>query len=257
MIRNVKQFISYYTTLDEPVEYHGLKIYPIKVRDYYNFVIYSSVLNIDKDSIEDLNVIQMNYLDFLVFHAMKDETFIDDTKTVTNGQLIYEKLMGVFSLFLHASEVSINITQNKHIVIVCDGVEINAQTFDDIRKIIMYQNLIDYDDTYVNPEIKAAYDEYWATKNKDIIAPDLEHRIADFTAMTGVLKKDVLDMSYREFEMAFDAAKDKLEYQIAKTGEMSGMIKFKNPIEHWIFKRKKSKYEGVFTDYGDFKKKII
>lgn len=256
MIQNVRQYVSYYTTLDEPVEYNNLKIYPVKVRDYYNFFICSSVLNIDKDSIEDLDVIQMNYLDFLVFRCMKDQSVADKTN-VTNGQLMYDKLMGILGLCLHTEKVNFGISADQHVVLICDGVEINAQTFDDIRRIIMYQNLIDYDDSYINPDIKAAYDEYWKVKNKDIIMPDLEQRMADLTAMTGITKKDILDMTYREFEMAFNAAKDKLEYQIAKTGEMSGMVKFKNPIEHWIFKRKKNKYDGVFTTYSDFKDKIV
>ena len=250
MIDNVKQYISYYVTLDLPVDYKGLKIYPITVRDYYDFAICADVLNIDKDSIQDLDVITMNYLDFLVFYCIKNSD-------ANNSQFFYEKLISILTLCLKPNKIQIGISENQHAVILCDDIEINAQDFDDIRKIIMYQNYVEYDDTYVNPDIKAAYDEYWRVKNKDIIMPNLEERMADTTAMTGLCKKDILDMTYREFEMVFNAAREKLEYQINKTGEMSGMVKFKNPIEHWIFKRKKSKYEGVFTDYGEFKKKII
>lgn len=255
MIKNVKQYVSYYTTLDIPVEYKGLKLYPITVRDYYDFAIYSSVLTIDKDSVEDLEVISMNYLDFLIFYCMRDNT-VDEQMQATKGQITYEKFIGILKLCLHCEDIQYNLSEGNHAKLVIDNVLITAQDFDELRKLIMYQNLIDYDDAFVNPEIREAYNEYWSVKNKDIIMPDLEQRIADTTAMTGISKKDILNMTYREFEMVFDAAKERLEYQINKTAEMSGFVKFKNPIDHWIYKRKRSKYEGVFTKYDDFKNKM-
>ena len=52
-------------TNDEPVNFKGLMIYPVKMRDYFKYNICSQVLDIDKNSIPDEKVISMSYLDFL------------------------------------------------------------------------------------------------------------------------------------------------------------------------------------------------
>lgn len=51
-----------------------------------------------------------------------------------------------------------DLGSNKHSIIV-DGVEINKDDFDILRKIVPYQNMPDYDDEYIDPDLKADLEE--------------------------------------------------------------------------------------------------
>lgn len=51
---------------DEPVQYKKLNIYPVRVYDYLNFYSYLDCLQIDKNSVPDIKVISMSYLDYLI-----------------------------------------------------------------------------------------------------------------------------------------------------------------------------------------------
>lgn len=51
---------------DEPVKFNKLDIYPIRVSEYLDFYNYIDCLQIDKNSVPDVNVISMSYLDYLV-----------------------------------------------------------------------------------------------------------------------------------------------------------------------------------------------
>ena len=46
-------------TNDEPINFCGLVIYPILLKNYYDFCIYSNVLTIEKNSTNDPKIISM------------------------------------------------------------------------------------------------------------------------------------------------------------------------------------------------------
>lgn len=270
MIENVKKFVAPYVALDDPIPYKDLLICPVSVRNSSDFMFYADVLCTEKNSISDFEVIQMNYLDFVVDYLMQDKTVINEKLQYTMGDLYKEKLLLVLAMCIKDVQnimvykkdnhnilcIIVNVTDDKGNMVPCD-VHINAQEFDDIRRIIMYQNIYDYSDDYVNPEIKEAMEEYYKIVNKGMIDPELEDKIAALTAMTGLMKRDILTMTWREFQNVFSVSLSKLDYQISKTAELSGMVKFDKPIKHWVYQRQQDKYKDAFTSYDKFKKKII
>lgn len=259
MIQNVKKLVAMHTALDTPIPFKEILLNPVLVKDYYEFVSASDILMIDKTKYNDLDIIQMSYLDFLVNVILTDKTPIENHSDITMGAIATEKLISILTLCvdgLQREQIKVFLYQG-HNYLMLDKTTINGNEFDDLVKIIAYQNIYDYDDTYVSPDVQEAIDEYYRVKNKDYVLPELSAKIAAFTSMTGILKKDVKNMTYMEFEEVFHASMDRLEYQIARGAEMTGMVEFKQPIEHWFYKKKKSKYDGVFTNYESFKKKII
>ena len=85
-------------------------------------------------------------------------------------------------------------------------------------------------------------------KNKDSIEPPtLEELIVHLTAETGYPIDYVYGLSYRKFRMMLKSVEDKTEYKILKAAEMSGNVTFKEPIEHWIYKKKKDKFANAFA----------
>lgn len=257
MIENVKKFVAPYVALDDPIPYKDLFICPVSVRNSSDFMFYADVLCTEKNSIPDFEVIQMNYLDFVIDYLMQDKTVINEKLQYTMGDLYREKLLLVLSLCIKDVQDIKVYKKDNHNILLINEIPINAQEFDDIRRIIMYQNIYDYSDDYVNPEIKEAMEEYYKIVNKGMIDPELEDKIAALTAMTGLMKRDILTMTWREFQNVFSVSLSKLDYQISKTAELSGMVKFDKPIKHWVYQRQQDKYKDAFTSYDKFKKKII
>ena len=59
-------------SFDLPVPYKGLEIYPVKMFDWHEFLVCSSMLVIDKNNIPDVNIIQMSYFEFLLNIVRED-----------------------------------------------------------------------------------------------------------------------------------------------------------------------------------------
>lgn len=257
MIKDVEAIVNRFSAIDEPVPYKGLSIYPIKVREYYNFGVSYDILCIEKNDIPDIEIIQMSYLEFLYKKMFQDETIIDKKENLTAAMFNMSKFYTVLSLCLKVDFKDIECVEVEHKPkVIISGIEFDSKEFDEIRKIILHQNIHDYCDDYIDPDMRKAIDEYYSIKNRDLVMPELEDEMASLTAMTGVCKKDILDMTYREYKKVFHAALDRMDYQMAKTAELSGNVKFDKPIDHWVYKRKKNRYEDAFTSADGVKNKV-
>ena len=116
-------------------------------------------IEIDKNSINNIDVIQSSYLGFLMDYCFdeKEETEIES------------QLKTLLNLCLDAKYAIFTKDKGKHCIAICDeegNVEyvINTKEFDDLSKIILFQNNPSYDDRYVNPEVKEMLAEYYKVK---------------------------------------------------------------------------------------------
>lgn len=79
---------------DEAVNFKGIDIYPIKVSEYFEFYNYIDCLQIDKNSVPDVKVISMSYLDYLIS--------ISDA-----NNFYYSKMVLLLKLCLHLKDFSL------------------------------------------------------------------------------------------------------------------------------------------------------
>ena len=231
---------------DLPVDYSlgpnsTLKIYPVSVKDSEYFLYSKGILDIDKNSLPDVKIIQMSYLQFVFEYLMKDKENL-------------QKLVNILFLCLHFNKPFFNFDENGKILLIDKelNVVINEKQFDDIRSIILYQNLIDYDDEYINPELKAKLDEAQYLKSRNIVAPSLERKIAIITAHTGIDKKSQLEMTYRSHTLLFQEVYEETEY----TTMYPILFMFGNAdkTEQWIYKKKKGKFADQTISVSDYNK---
>lgn len=237
---NTELLTQQYLTFDKPVPFKSLQIYPVVLSDYYEFMWSHDILDIDKNSIPDAKVIKMTYLQFLI-------TLLEDS------EIIQEKLSNILEICLHIDldSVEVKFIDGKEMSI--DGEIISAKDFDMMRKVILYQNIPGYDDKYVDPEIKAMAQRYdnIVNKNSDNLEPPtLEGLIIALIAELGYTVEYVNNMTYRRFRLLLKSVEDKIEYKIMKSAEMGGMVSFKEPVEHWIYKKKKNKFANAFAQSG-------
>jgi len=150
-------------------EYEKLKllIKPVRLSEYLNFHIAVNCLSIDKNKIPDPKIISMSYLDFLFYLIDNDP----------NGNFYIQMLIEIFRLCLGIENGNIRCLKDQNDKInlkinikytYFDNEEekieyreeiIDKQDFDNIRKIILFQNIPDYDDTYIDPKVEQVLKE--------------------------------------------------------------------------------------------------
>ena len=233
-----------YFYFDEPVIYklnnYDLQIFPITVKQSEFFLHSIGLFSVDKNSAPNVEIIQMSYLRFILSVLIP----ADDTNL--------SKFTNLLSLCLHMDDPRIQITNaNKINLIEGEGkYSINELQFEDIRRIILYQNLIRFDDTYINPELKKAMQETDELKNKDIDDPTIERKMAIITAHTGLSKKEQMDMTYRSHSLLFEEVYNEVDFTTIRPA-----VAFRgndNKLEHWIFKKKKNKMDKYITQVDKY-----
>lgn len=242
-----------YFWLDEPVPYKLAKdkeilIYPIGVKDSELFLSCADLISIDKNSLSDAKFISMSYLEFITMNFIFNEN-------EQIAQVSRSKLGSLFKMCLHKeNNITIGFNERKKPVIYLEDCQILPKHFEDIRRIILYQNLIDFDDSYVSPDVREAVEELNELKNKNIEIPTMERKIAIITAHTGILKQSQLEMTYRTHSNLFKEVYGEVDYSTLRTAALIGNMfsKKQNEIEDWIYKKKHGKFDNYFVSKDEF-----
>lgn len=230
-----------YFYFDEPVPYkldeeHTIYIKPISVRDSQFFLDSVDLLTIDKNSLPNPAVIQMSYLQFII-----DVLLQGDIKKV-NMQKMQNLL--VLCLDMKRPMVYKNNKGKPYLVEGNNEYQITHKQFEDIKRIILYQNIPHFDDSYINPEAKAAMNQIDILKNQDYEDMTIERKMAIITSHTGVLKKDQLDMTYRSHCLLYEEVCGEVEFTTTRPVALFGGKGKELP--HWIHRKKKNKFNDYF-----------
>ena len=163
-------------------------------------------------------------------------------------------------MWINGWDVRFRISDDKVIWCLYDDeelVEIDDDQFDELRKVILLQNIYKYDDTEMSDDFRRVVEEYYRLKNKDIVLPTLEDRLMAVCVSSAYKLEELYTMPLRLFDALLEYSVDKLEYQVNKLivnlaqGKVEGLH-----LSHWVYKTKKDKYSEIFTDAQDLVKKV-
>ena len=218
-------------TFDDRIDYKGLLLYPVSIRKINKFLQSSSVIRIQKEYIPDKEIIKMSYLKFLM-------TNIDKEKEEYGESLTFDLLALCFMICMRIEEISIRlfIDEDGKAKLILNGVEIDENEFDYLRKLILYQNLPNYDDELMNPDLKNDLEQSDKIKNGGEETEDFEHLIANLVIGTGMNIDDVKNLPIRKFYIIGQVMDRKLHYSIYKQASVGGFVEFKQPITHYLKK---------------------
>lgn len=232
---NISFYEHTYFYFDIPVKYKladkELTIYPITVKDSEIFLSSIQVLNVDKNSMPSVEIIQMSYLEFMYKELFKENVNIDRMAIIAKYCLHME------NPYIGFDKKNKPYLEDKNL-----GIKIGSKQFEDIRRIILYQNLVHYDDEYVNPEIKQMMAEVDAVKNAGIDPPNIERKMAIITAHCGISKQEQMAMTYRSHCLLFEEVYGEVEFTTVRPIMLYAGKG--NEIDHWIYKKKKGKFDG-------------
>ena len=240
-----------YFYFDKPVPYKlsdttNIDITPISVYDSEVFLSSCDILQIDKNALNSVEIIQMSYLDFLLKVMLPTD----------KSGLLLDKLSNIFRLCLGMKTWKLKVKEKQKLSIVApdDSFEITGKQFDDIKRIILYQNVPHYDDTYIDPDLKKMMGEVDRLKNQGINVPTLERRMAIITAHCGIDKQTLMHYTMRSLQLLFEECAGEVEFTTLRPIMLyAGKAK---ELEHWIYKKKKDRLDGYITSVESYNKSM-
>ena len=240
-----------YFYFDKPVPYKlsdttHVDITPVSVYDSEVFLSSCDILQIDKNALNSVEIIQMSYLDFLLKVMLPTD----------KSGLLLDKLSNIFRLCLGMKTWKLKVKEKQKLSIVApdDSFEITGKQFDDIKRIILYQNVPHYDDSYIDPDLKKMMDEVDRLKSQGISAPNLERRMAIITAHCGVNKQTLMQYTMRSLQLLFEECAGEVEFTTLRPIMLyAGKAK---ELEHWIYKKKKDRLDGYVTSVESYNKSM-
>lgn len=249
---NIRKSISKY----EPVTAEGLTLYPIKVEEYYEFLI-------ARQSLE--------FMQQRLPVELMSEPLLSAYFKIDSGQVDGIEPTGLFTSALLALVLALRLkpglsveerlasfqqgifidqkdpTRLKHIRCYLNGeemIDITPVTFQNIRPIIAAQNGIEIRSDLDNPELVDAERDL-AEKSANIDM-SIEGFVTAAALVAGVDEKEVYNWEILKMHNRLDAAKRVIDYMVCGIGESQG-AKWKggNPYPHPWFARKKEGNKGL------------
>ena len=291
ILEEINYYKDKYFTYDEPIPFHGLTIYPVTMRNYQQFMVSTACLTLNKnDDIKGLRYTNLEYL----MNKLKDDKegpemslrltqIVELCLHVKNGLkcdkcgkiMTYEEFFPKYQAAKTDEERLKTLTcecggnfhevvkfkqdeETKRYNLIIDGVELDNEKFNRLRKIIMYQNLPDFkDDSWVDKAIRKDQEERQKLMSKGQGTASTERKMLCLVAKTNYKLEDVYDMPIRKFLKLLDVVNDAMEYETTKIGLMTGMVSLKKgeTIEHWIYKKDNGMY-GSAVDADSLINKI-
>ena len=269
---NINFLRDHYWTYDKPYPYNdNITVYPVFMQDYHELMWALECLQIDKmefansmDVMRNVAIIQMTNLNYLF--DIISETDSDGNRTEL-ADVRLSQFVTFLKICLHIDPIDIqqinDDTGKISIVIVVEDINKKLKIipftyadFDNLRKICVHQHIPDYDDTQLSPEIKQEIARTRALQQKNYEIATLEMRLSAYSSHYKCNKKDIFNLSVREFLINEDMYDRMLNYQIYRTAESSGMVEFKEPIEHYLYRFKKKHILDMFMSLDEMEDKV-
>jgi hypothetical protein len=248
---DIEQLELMYFQNDEPCPYklkcgYELKIKPISVKDWSIFSKSLEILQLHKNEINDIQVIQMSYLEYLVRVVLPCD----------NENLQYsQRLSKLFQYSMGENDVRVTKDKDKICLILIENdiikAKITSKEFDEISKIVLFQNLKDYDNNEMSADIRQMIQDYYEVKYKNSYTPNLEQQKTFVISKTGILMKDINEMTYRTFSQVYQNCLRSELYIGDKIIQGSYKYDVKEVVVHPLLEKPKNIIDEVFKTTDD------
>jgi hypothetical protein len=224
----------------EEVEYKGIKIYPVKVKDAEFFYDNIKCLLFEKNRIPDIRVIKLSYLDFLFALISEQHELFDNLNNIL--KLVFKEQKYEFTF------------NNGCIGLIVNGIEIGNYEFDNIKKIIFDENLIQVSDELLDPELEKSLqeaEEFMSQKNGK--PATFEERIIALHCVSGTSLNEIKEYTIYQFSKILE------RHAIIKNFDTYAAVLAQNgasdSITNWLVHiEEKGRYADVTMSKDEFDK---
>ena len=244
-----KSVYEKFFAFDLPIEYKGLKIYPAIMEDYYEFDFLVKSIVMEKNSIPDVKIITMTYLEYLYRYTTKDTPYA----------LFFRELLALV-LRIDSNRIELKFNEKVKPIFLVDKKEYDSDDFENIKLIICEQNMVEIPDETIQKEIRDKMEEAKRLKAKmsKTKMGSLEDLVIAVLISTSFKIDDIYNLSIRKFNKIVERLDHKLHYEIYLSASMSGMVKFKDQsfIKHWLADLEQDKFAGVSIGLDEIKSQV-
>lgn len=251
-----KDILAPYLLFNKPIKYDThITLYPVIMNDVLTFQILIQSITVRKNSIfRDKKIIKMSYLDFLFYCLGNKE--LETTYKISGLSQYYFYAVQLLQLCCKDTEIKLNEQTGK---IYINSELITPQIFDDLRRIIIIQNGVNFNiDEFMNQDTENRLLKIKQDANKNNNEASLEDYIDSLIIALNSSEEKIMNMSIRKFWRYIKRYQLYENYTISKTGECSGMVKFKEPIKYWMvsLKENEDKYKNFKANETELRSKI-
>lgn len=241
-----KNFLQAELQFCQPYNYEGVLVHPIKMKNCLDLLSLQDSIIINKNGLfSQKNIIKMTYLDFLRYAMEHPE--LEEQYNVPGLAFAYLKAIKLLSMTCKDSSVEVGESNE----LLIDDRTITPEMFDDLRRIIILQNDIDFDiDEFLNYDTIKRLEKAKSDLDKSQDKATIEDYIDSLIVATGWELEKVLELPVRKFWRFVKRLNLRDTYKILKTAECSGMVSFKEPVRHWMgpLDSGESKYDELKAD---------
>lgn len=250
-----KELLLPFLLYNTPIKYNEhITLHPVTMNDVIVFQTLIRSFTVRKDStFNDKKIIKMTYLEFLLYCLGNEELEHQYNIHGLSSYFIYA--IQLLQLCCKDSEVKVDKTSGQ---IAINDYIVTPQVFDDLRRIILIQNDVEFDiDEFLNYDTEMKLRQAQEISKKDIEKGDIEDYIDSLIIAMNTTEERVMNMTIRKFWRYIRRYQLCENYKILKTGECSGMVTFKNPIKYWMVSLDvDDKYAHLKTDEDELRSKI-
>lgn len=252
-----KESLHPYLLFNKEYKYdEHITLYPVKMSNVLEFQQAQPAITLRKNAIfHEKELLKMSYLELIKYACRNSE--LSQKYDIKLLPIYYDIILQLLQLVCGENA---NITYNRDTLDFYINNELITDTiFDDIRKIIMIQNDIDFDiDEFMNIDTVKALEkarEFEAKKNKE--RADIEDYIDSLIIDLKVTEDYVSNLTIRKFWRYIKRINKHEEYQTCRSAQMSGMVTFKESLQHWMTSIEVTdKYENLKSDENELRSKI-
>lgn len=276
---------------DKPLEYKTLSLYPAKLFYYSIFSSADECLDVSRLDERDLRLMRLPYLEYMYEKSLINEDFKNRWNMLIcilsivlqeqsfdiireNGRLylkvyqrskdyellnkqykaLQDKIIEEYSESKKIDDIKEYATKMEEIKDkMFNIITISSEEFDEMRQLIMLQN--DIKPQHFNAETeKLLYEMKIKLKStrKDNSYTTMEDLITIVSYSMHMSNEEMENLTIRRFNRYLDIALSKDDYYMYKSLELSGAIKMKSEIPHWIkHYEPKGKFDDVLVDGGN------
>ena len=253
MMKELEQQYANLLYFDKPIPYKNLEIYPVIVEEYILFNNFLSCLFLEKK--QKLEYINMSYLKFLV-----EEFIHENTQPIYHFVLLLELCLRTKFTEQIGNEIKFKnfdfgYKDNKPYFRI-NGFFYNNYDLEQIKNIICLQQGIVKEEENIDSELKKFLEKSLKLQQIKNFG-DLEDLMVCVTISTVYKLKDIYKLPIRKFNKILERIDKKMNYQIMRTAEMSGMVTFNSELEDWRTDTDyRSKYDSVLMKKEEFDNKF-
>lgn len=178
-----------------PTNYKNILIHPIKVKDYDLFTSYYSFLYMTKDvfEIKDEYLEKLEKVKLLDFIIMGVE---DKESLITSMEIIFSLVCQKDVKFIVEGESYGFLVDNNNII--------NKENYDEIRNIIMKQNVLLQPKTFKNKLVQEWANKILESKSKNSIKISFEDKVNTIHVITGIPYSLLAEQTIYQIEFDFE-----------------------------------------------------